>query len=263
MASELTTEQDGAVTVLTLSNPDKRNALDPSLCQALTDAVAKLHLSGARAAVLTASGDKAFCSGFDLVALADYSGDDPAAVAANPFDPLIEAVSASSVPIVCALNGSAFGGGCELAATCDVRVAHKGVKLAIPPAKLGIVYAPRGLARLSAIAGESRARQMFLTARTVEAEEAHRWGLIDHLVAEHHVLPAAMQIAQAIAGLAPLAVQGMRRTFEALLAARVDAIDDTTRAELDRMRAVAWASADAAEARAAFAAKRSPKFSGK
>jgi enoyl-CoA hydratase/carnithine racemase len=256
---QLQTEQRGRVTVLTLSNPDKRNALDPALCSALTDAVRGLVEAGARCAVLTGEGDKAFCAGFDVTALPSRT--DVAEIAANPFDPLIDAVSESAIPIVCALNGAAFGGGCELAATCDVRVGHSSVVLAIPPAKLGIVYAARGLVRLSAIAGESRARQMFLAARTVTAAEAHTWGLIDEVVAADAVLARAVAIAEGIAELAPLAVQGMRQSFEALLRRRAD-LDDDTRAELDRVRLRAWASADAAEARAAFAGKRKPTFRG-
>jgi len=257
---ELLTEWRGHVLVLTLSNPSKRNALDPALCNALAEAVRGMAEQEVRCAVLTADGDKAFCSGFDITALPSQSGLQD--LGGNPFDPLIEAVAASSVPVVAALNGSAFGGGCELAATCDLRVGHAGVKLAIPPAKLGIVYAARGLARLSALVGESRAREMFLAARTVQAHEAAQWGLIDYIVEADQVLPRALEIAEGIAALAPLAVQGMRRSFEALMSQRAS-LDPETSAELDRLRLAAFASEDGAEARAAFAEKRTPRFSGK
>ena len=260
MPSELLTDRSGGVVVLTLSNPAKRNALDPDLCRALTDAVAALAASGVRAAVLTGSGDRAFCAGFDLSALPD--GGDLAAVAANPFDPLIEAVSASPVPIVCALNGMAVGGGCELAATCDLRVAHAGVELMMPPAKLGIVYAARALARFSALVGDSRARSMFLAARSVGAEQALRWGLVDELVPVDEVLPRAVACAEGIARLAPLAIQGMRRTFEALLRRRAELSEDIG-AEIERLRARAWLSEDSAEARRAFAERRTPSFKGR
>lgn len=260
MIGELLTEWRGHVLVLTLSNPAKRNALDPALCNALAEAVRGMAEQDVRCAVLTGEGDKAFCSGFDVSALPSQTNLQE--IGANPFDPLIEAVSASPVPIVAALNGGAFGGGCELAATCDLRVGHAGVKLAIPPAKLGIIYAARGLARLSALVGESRAREMFLAARTVEASEAAAWGLIDYVVEPDQVLPRALEIAEGIAELAPLAVQGMRRTFEALMRQRA-ALDRATAAELDRLRLAAFASADGAEARAAFAEKRKPRFTGK
>jgi len=245
--------------LLTLSNPAKRNALDPPLCAALADAVRGLADSGARAAVLTGEGDRAFCAGFDVAALPGATNLTEAVQ--NPFDPVIAAMAANDVPIVCALNGGAFGGGCEVAATCDLRVAHAGVELALPPAKLGIVYAARGLVRLAAIAGESHARDMFLTARRVGAEEAASWGLVDRIVAPSFVLPEAMEIAERIAALAPLAVQGMRRSFEALLARRAELAPDVA-ADLDRVRLRSWTSRDAAEARLAFVQKRKPKFGG-
>src|SRR5687768_16621967 len=115
----------GAVRVITLSNPAKRNALDPGLCDAIAVEIAAAAGAGARAIVLIGDGDKAFCAGFDLDAL-------PEAEAAFPR--LIEAVVASRLPIVCALNGVAFGGGAELAATCDLRVAHPEVRFSMPPA---------------------------------------------------------------------------------------------------------------------------------
>jgi enoyl-CoA hydratase/carnithine racemase len=256
---DVTSERRGHVAVLTLANPARRNALDPALCAALATAIGELQPSGARCAVLTGAGDGPFCAGFDVTALPAQH--ELGALARHPFDALIDAASATDVPIVCALNGAAFGGGVELAATCDLRIGHDGVTFMIPPAKLGIVYAARGLVRLSALLGESRARAMLLAARTVAATEALAWGLLDEVVAPERVLPRAVALAEDIAALAPLAVQGMRRSFEALLRARA-ALDADTAADLDRVRLRAWASKDAAEARLAFAQKRKPTFTG-
>lgn len=251
-------QRQGDVMVLTLSNEAKRNALTPALCRQLVDAVRALAPAGVRAAVLTGAGSRAFSAGFDLGSL-----DDPEASAAdNPFDPLIDTVAASPVPLVCALNGGVFGGGLELAATCDLRVAHPGVKLAIPPARLGIIYAARGLNRMSALVGESRARELFLTARTLDAAEAQAWRLVDHVVPEAEVLPRALALAGDMAALAPLAVQGMRRTFEALLAVRARLSPEAT-AALAAAQETAWRSEDAAEGRRAMAEKRPPVFRGR
>jgi enoyl-CoA hydratase/carnithine racemase len=257
MASQLLERREGDVAILTLSNLEKRNALDPSLCEAIVRAIGGLAAGGVRAAVLTGAGDRAFSAGFDLTT-------SPAGqpVGEFVFDAMIDAVAASSVPIVAALNGMAFGGGCELAATCDLRIAHPGCKLAMPPAKLGIVYAARGLARFSALCGESRARAMFLGARTVEAEEALRWGLCDELVAPEEVLPRALARAWEMAALAPLSVQAARAAFEGLLRARAQ-LSAEDAAVLEGRRAAAWRSEDAAEARLAFAEKRPPTFHGR
>jgi enoyl-CoA hydratase/carnithine racemase len=262
MAGRLTVEQRGTVALLTLSNPAKRNALDPSLCQELVAALPGLAPAGVRAAVLTGDEQgKAFCAGFDLEALAAAGAGDSPSAADELFEEVLLAMAACPVPIVGALGGAAMGGGCELAAACDVRVAHATVKLGLPPARLGIVYAPRGLARLAAICGESRARQLFLLARTVAADEAHGWGLVDFLVGEHEVLPRALALAGEISELAPLAVQGMRVSFEAILRRRI-ALEGADAADVRARREAAWRSADAAEGRRAVSERRKPDFRG-
>jgi len=242
MAAELHRERAGRVLILTIDNPAKRNALDLGLCTALADALAQAPGGGALAVVLTGAGDRAFSAGFDLDALADPGRAEAA------FGGLMDAVAGSALPIVCALNGPAFGGGCELAAACDLRVAHAGVKLGLPPARLGIVYSERGLARFSALVGESRARQLFLAARTVDAQAALAWGLVDEVVED--VAARARARADEIAGLAPLAVQGMRRAFELLLARRAELAPEA-RTELDGLRRAAWTSADSVARRKA------------
>ncbi|MCC6998639.1 MAG: enoyl-CoA hydratase/isomerase family protein [Deltaproteobacteria bacterium] len=258
MTATIGQQRQGDVMVLTLANEAKRNALTPALCRELADAVRALEPAGVRAAVLTGAGNRAFSAGFDLGAL-----DHPDASAVdNPFDPLVDTVAASPVPLVCALNGGVFGGGLELAATCDLRVAHPGVKLAIPPARLGIIYSARGLSRMSALVGESRARELFLTARTLDAAEAHAWRLIDHVVPEAEVLPRALALAGDMAALAPLAVQGMRRSFEALLAQRLRLAPEVA-AALAAAQEAAWRSEDAVEGRRAMAEKRPPVFRGR
>jgi len=133
--------------------------------------------------------------------------------------------------------------------------------MGMPPARLGIVYPPRGLVRFAALVGESRARELFLTARTLTGQEAAGWGLLDHVVETDEVRERALAIAAEMAQLAPLAVQGTRRAFELLLRQRA-ALPDDAAAEVDALRAAAWASRDAAEALAALAAKRPPVFEG-
>jgi enoyl-CoA hydratase len=253
MGAKLRRERQGDVVILTLDRPQKRNALDPELCDDLAAGLADAVRAAARAVVLTGAGDRAFCAGFDLQAL-QPGGE-------HAFDALIDAVVACPLPIVAALQGAAFGGGCELAATCDLRVAHEGVELAMPPARLGIVYAARGLARFSALVGESRARQLFLLARTIDARTAFAWGLVDELVAPEDVGARALALATEMAALAPLAVQGMRRTFEILLRQRT-AFAPEEAAEVEKLRQDAVDSADLREALQAFGERRAPVFRG-
>src|SRR5581483_3651739 len=112
------------------------------------------------------------------------------------------------------LNGVAIGGGCELAATCDLRVAHPSVTLTMPPVRLGLVYSARGLRRFVALCGASRTRELFLTAEPVDAERALAWGLVDRVVPREQVLESALGLAGAIAKGAPLAVRWTRRVLE-------------------------------------------------
>ena len=246
-------ERRGSLAILTLDNPDKRNALDPPMLTALVDAIRQLPSDGIRAAVLTASGTRAFSAGFDIAALPVSAPTD------NPMAEVIAAVADGDLPIVAALNGLAVGGACELACACDLRVAHPEVTLRMPPVRLGIVYAAQALQRFVALCGLSHTRELFLTAASIEASRALAWGLLDRVVPVDAVLPTALALAEEIAKGAPLAIRGTRRTLERLL----PPLGPTVAAELTRLMHQAWESEDAAEARRAFAEKRPPTFHGR
>jgi enoyl-CoA hydratase/carnithine racemase len=246
-------ERRGEIAIVTLANANKKNALDPPMLDALVAALACFVTDGVRAVVLTGQGEL-FSSGYDLAALP--AG---AAPATNPLGPALAAIAGGPLPVIAALNGAAIGGGCELAATCDLRVAHEGVTLRMPPVRLGLVYAPAGLARFVALCGLSRTRELFLTAAPVPALRARDWGLVDHVVTRDEVVPTALALATEIARGAPLAVAGTRRALELLM----PRVDDAAEAELAALLQQAWTSADAAEARAAWRAKRPPAFKGR
>jgi enoyl-CoA hydratase/carnithine racemase len=246
-------ERREEIAILTLVNEKKRNALDPPMLDALCGELERLPAEGARAVVLTGAGD-VFSSGYDLAALP--AG---AAPAENPLGRALSAIADGPLPVVAALNGAAIGGGCELAATCDLRVAHAAVTLTMPPVRLGLVYAPSGLRRFVALCGLSRTRELFLTAAPVPAERALGWGLVDRVVARDEVLPAAVALATEMARGAPLALAGTRRVLELA----TPPLDPAAAAEIARLIEQAWLSEDAAEARAAFREKRKPSFKGR
>jgi enoyl-CoA hydratase/carnithine racemase len=252
--SAVLVERRGAVALFTLSNPAKRNALDPPMLAALVDGMRAAAADGARAAVLTGEGERAFSAGFDFAALAAMPPEGPSA---HPLAAALAEVSAGALPTVAALNGVAVGGGCELAAACDLRVAHDGVTLAMPPVRLGLVYDPRGLARFVALIGMSRARELFLTAQPIDAARALAWGLVDRVVPAAEALPTALALAEEIARGAPLAIAGTRRIFDKLLGV-LDGDPEAT-----AIVTQAWRSEDAAEARAAIVARRPPHFRGR
>ncbi|HEX6836506.1 MAG TPA: enoyl-CoA hydratase/isomerase family protein, partial [Polyangia bacterium] len=226
----------------------------PPMLEALCAALARLPGEGVRAVVLTGAGD-VFSSGYDISALPPGG----TAPTANPMGPALAAIAGGPLPVVAALNGAAIGGGCELAATCDLRVAHDAVTLMMPPVRLGLVYAPTGLARFVALCGLSRTRELFLTAAPVPAMRARDWGLVDHVVKRDEVLATALALATEMARGAPLAVAGTRRALELLL----PSVDGAGLTELVRLMQEAWLSEDAAEARAAWSGKRKPEFKGR
>ena len=240
------------VRVVTLVRPASRNALTPKMLGALEEALTLVP--GVRALVVEGEGT-AFCAGYDLDSLeADAS-------AGRAPDGLIQEVlhrlEEVAVPSVAVVHGAAFGAGCELACACDFRLGSADALFCLPPLKLGIVYAPDGVWRLARLVGLQRAREMLLTGRTVGAEQARSWGLLDRLEAD--AVAAGRALAEQLAEAAPLAMAGTRLVLRRLGQAPLSEAD---RLELEGVRARAFASTDAAEGRAAVRRRRPPRFRG-
>lgn len=252
-------EDRGPVRILTLDNPAKRNALDFGSLAELSQACADAARDGVHCLVIRGAGDQAFSAGFDLDAMDAVDGDRPDLA----VERAMEALEAVPCPTLAFLNGSAFGAGCELAVTCDLRVARAGVSLGMPPARLGVVYAAAGLRRFLALVGPSRTREMFFTGRPVEAEVALGWGLVDRVEPADRAEAEVMAIAKEIADNAPLAVQGMKRILRLLEASHERGLTEPERLEISDLRTRAFQSADLAEGRAAFAERRPPRFRGR
>ncbi len=251
-------EDRGTVRVLTLDNPAKRNAIDFGSLAEISEACAAAARDRVRCLVVRGAGDQAFSAGFDLDAMDAGEGDRPDLA----VERTMEALEAVPCPTIAFLNGSAFGGGCELAVTCDLRVARAGVSLGMPPARLGVVYAAAGLRRFLALAGPSRAREMFFTGRPVEAEAALAWGLVNRVVPAERAEAEVMALAEEIAQNAPLAVQGTKRILRLLEASHERGLTEPERLEISDLRTRAFRSADLAEGRAAFRERRPPRFRG-
>jgi enoyl-CoA hydratase len=256
----LRAEDRGRVRVLTLDHQAKRNALDFASLAELEEACAAAARDGVRCLVFRGAGDRAFCSGFDIAAIptGPQEGDRPDLA----VERAMEAVEAMPCPTVAFLNGGAFGAGAELAATCDLRVARPGVQIGMPPARLGVVYAPAGLRRFLHLVGPARARELFFTGRPVDAGEALAIGLVDRVVPAEEAEAAALALAAEIAGNAPLAVQGMKRVLRLLEAAAERGFTAEEREEIAQLRRRAFESDDVREGRAAFLEKRPPRFRG-
>ena len=259
MTARIRAEDRGFVRILTVENEAKRNAFDYGSLAALEAECHRAARDGVRCLVVTGAGDQAFSSGFDIGAMDGPGGDRPDLA----VERAMEAVEAVPCPTVAFVNGAAFGAGCELAVTCDLRVASSGAVLGMPPAKLGVVYAAAGIRRFLALVGPAHAREMLFTGRPVDAATARAMGLVDRVAEPAEAGRAALALADEIAQNAPLAVQGMKRILRLLVAAHERGLTEEERGEVSELRRRAFESEDLREGRAAWAARRPPRFQGK
>jgi enoyl-CoA hydratase/carnithine racemase len=257
-AGRLETARDGAVLVLRIVNEARANALDDGILDALVAALQEERRGDARALVLTGAGSRTFSSGYDLGAIAAGGRTAEVEDAERRVLETAAAIERCPCPVVCALNGGAYGAGLQLAMACDWRIASRAARFAMPPARLGLVYAPEGLRAFVDAIGAGHARELFLTARAIDAERALRIGLVNDVVEEADVAPRALEAARAAAGCAPLALAGTKAFLRAIAAG--DAAAEASARELRRR---AFASEDLAEGLAAFNEKREPRFQGR
>ena len=185
MATELASgkllqdEPAEGVTRLRIHNEQRRGALDHEILDTLAETVAGLD---ARCLVLTGTGP-VFSAGYDLGNLEGREFEENAEkLVAHPFHAAIEAMEAFPYPVVAALNGHTIGGGLELALTCDIRIAASGIKLGMPPAKLGLVYSHTGLRKFLDVVGPAQTAELFYVGRNVDADRAAAMGLVLSLI---------------------------------------------------------------------------------
>lgn len=257
MSSIVLTETRANVVILTLNRPEAANALSKKLVSALLQKLAEIECqSELRVVVLTAAGGRAFCAGADLK---ERKSMDQAAVIAflQQLRLLTTGLEQLKQPVIAAIDGAAMGGGLELALACDLRVASAQARFALPETSLGIIPGAGGTQRLTRLIGLAQARDLILTARKIDAPQALALGLVNELTTQS-ALPRALEIAQAIAANAPLAVQQAKRAINQGFGLGLsEALDIEQQCYLPTLH-----SADRVEALKAFAEKRAPAFRG-
>lgn len=251
-----------AVARLTLSNPERRNALDHDVLDALAGALPELDRGiEIRCVILTGAGGT-FSAGYDIAGFEDGSFErDAEALVAHPFHAAMDAVSTHPYPVLAAIDGPCLGGALELAVRCDLRLAAERAKLGMPPAKLGLVYGHTGLERFIEVVGVARTKELFLTGRILSAARAEQIDLVHEVVPEAEIESAAVALASEIAASAPLAARANKHIIETL--ARFPRLTPEQEEELVELRRACFSSEDLREGIRAFEEKREPRWTGR
>jgi enoyl-CoA hydratase/carnithine racemase len=252
--SEVLTERDGAILVITLNRPKARNAVNGALARGLAAAVDTLDGDPALAVgVLTGAGGS-FCSGMDLKAF--LAGELPS-VEGRGFAGIT--VVPPDKPVIAAVEGYALAGGCEIALACDLIVAAQDAKFGLPEAKRSLVAGAGGLLRLPQRIPRAIAMEYALTGEFFSAEDAHTWGMVNRLTDPGEALAGALELARKITESGPLAVRATKKIVR-------DGGDWPAEERWARQQEImgpVMTSADAREGALAFAEKRAPVWTGK
>ncbi len=252
----LLVEQRGAVTVLFVNRPDVLNALNRETLAEIEACARHFNADPAQGAlIVTGAGEKSFVSGADINELAVL--DPRGAEEISRFGQrVLDTLERSPKPVIAAVNGYAFGGGCELALACHMRLASENAVLGLPEVSLGIIPGYGGTQRLPRLVGTGRALEIMLSGRRVKADEAERIGLVNRVVPREQLLAEAEKLAQAILKNGPLAVAAV---LEAVQRGLQLGLDDAQRLESGLFGILA-ASQDMHEGLKAFLEKRPARF---
>lgn len=248
-------EAEGPVAVLTIARPEKLNALDYEMVLALERAAHLIEtLREVRVAIITGAGEKSFCAGGDIEAWSQWAPEDFGMAWVRHGHRAFDALARLRQPLIAALNGHTLGGGLELAATADFRIAEAHVRLGSPETGIGIIPGWSGTQRSVRRFGSQLVRRMALLGEVFTAEEGLRLGLVDQVVASGGSLQAARDMAARLAARGPAATQATKMLINAAEGEEVER-------PLEALAgSVAAGSADLKEGVAAFRGKRKPKF---
>jgi len=253
MAEEIKVLTENFIAEIVINRPKKLNAVTPAMAARLEGVCAKLDKDEAvRVVLLRGAGERGFCAGSDLNALADYAS-------AWRFRNRVEyanAVRKLRKPVVAALKGWVLGGGAEMALACDIRIAGKGVRIGFPEVKRGWVGGGGASQMLPRLIGYGQAMRLLLTGDPIAAEEALRLGLVEILVEDEEVETRARALCAQLASFSPIATEAVKASVRAALSAPLD----VGLAYENEMNTLCFAAGDHLEGIRAFQEKREARF---
>lgn len=252
MTSTVLLEREGHVARLILNNPEKHNSLGEEELSAIQGHLDALSADPeVRVLLVTGRGEKTFCAGAALQQLGSGR------ISGDYFQQTTDKLAALHIPTLCALNGSVFGGGVELALSCDFRIGVEGSRLRVPAAQIGLCYPISGINRFVERLGVVLAKRLLVAAEEFDAEEMLSMGFLNKLVPQAELEECSMAEAERLAGLAPLAVQAMKAILKQAAAGEIDQ---------EQAQALSQRCLDSEDLQEGFAAqreRRKPDFSGK
>lgn len=255
---EILVKTEGSICTLTINRPEKRNSLTPGTLGLLTEEFLRLEkTTEIRCVVITGSGDKAFCSGYDIDSISE---EEIAIENSHPLTEAMRAVKSYPLPVIAMINGHAFGAGLELAVTCDLRVCADDAKLAIPPVKLGVTYHYSGIKQFLSLVGPGFTRELFLTGNSVNAERALEKGLVNHVVKRDKLEELTYGLAEGISENAPLSMISMKKMIN--IWEQGGPLSEENEELIRSLFAKVRESSDSKEGKKAFLEKRKPVFKG-
>ena len=256
--ANLIQEDRGAVRVLTIDGEAQMNVLSRALVAEVAQQARQAAVETAvRAVVLTGAGRRAFCAGANLKERRGWTEDDVRGWLAELHGALRE-LERCPKPWIAAINGLALGGGCELALACDLRVIDPAAQIGLTETKVGVIPGGGGTVRLARVVGIGRAKDLILTARRVEAQEALQMGLVNRISAAGDSVSAAVALAHEVAANAPVALAAAKASVEEAWDLPIDAALERERHHYEKP----LLSEDRLEGLQAFAEKRPPKWRG-
>jgi enoyl-CoA hydratase len=258
MTQELLYDKRGDIGWITFNRPQQRNALTFAMYEGLAEICGKLaDTRDVKALVITGGGDKAFAAGTDIAQFQSFKDGEDGIAYERKMDRILDTIERCAVPTVAAVHGFCTGGGAAIAAVCDFRIASPTAQFGFPIARtLGNCLSMGNYARLAALVGPQRVKEMILLARLVDAKTALAIGLVSEILPDMEALHArAGELATTLAGHAPITMQTTKEALRRLQAKMGDEnIDDLIRHT--------YASADFREGMSAFLGKRAPKWTG-
>ncbi len=262
MTTDILFEQRDGVATVTFNRPDRRNAITYDGWKQLRGIAEEITADdGVRVVVLTGAGELAFSAGADIADFDRYRHDaESAKVYAEAFDGALDAVESIPKPTISLIRGYCIGGGCELSMATDIRIAGTGSRFAIPVAKLNILIGYKEMRRLVRLVGPGRANYILMSGRQVDAQEALRFGLVDHVLPDDEIAEYVYGLAQEIVPLAPLSQRRHKEIMQ--IALDNPGLEDLTPEQRD-LPFANFDSADFIEGRRAFLERRPPRFEGR